>query len=463
MTMLRKILIVVLIALSTSASAQDKSLHQLQQEFEDLQFGLFTHFGLPTYVTADWSDPDLSPEVFNPKKLDCNQWAKAAKSANMTFGCLSVKHHNGFCLWATKTTDYNVMSSPCKRDVVKEYVDAFRKQGLKVMFHFSMLDTHARLRRHMITPEKVNMMKQQLTELLTNYGPVTAIIFDGYEAPWGRISYEDVNFQEVYSLIKSLQPNCLVMDMNSSKYPKEALFYTDIKFYEMGAGQRISTETNKLPSMACLPIQRTWFWKEDMPTSPTRDPKEFVSTILDQFPQAHCCFVLNAAPNRDGLIDNNALKALKEIGSLWKKKQNYPVPACEAPITERNIAKNMPSESSWSDDTSIMDYANDDDFNSCWRSVASVQNPWWEVDFVAEKLFNMIVLTEPDAGTIQQYRLEYLHNGKWSTLFDGKATTQSRVKIHRFPTVRGSKVRIIITQSNGAPKIAELGVYEPYD
>ena len=115
-----------------SVSAQTKSLHQLQQEFVDLRFGMFNHFSTSTFLDQDWGDPSCSPEVFNPTKLDCSQWAKAAKSANMTFGCLSVKHHSGFCLWDTKTTDYNVMNSGIKRDFMKEYVDAFRAEGLKI-------------------------------------------------------------------------------------------------------------------------------------------------------------------------------------------------------------------------------------------------------------------------------------------------------------------------------------------
>lgn len=111
-----------------NVAAQTKSLHQLQQEFVDLRLGLFVHFGLPTFQEADWTDPDLSPEVFNPVKLDCNQWADAAESAHMKFVCFSAKHHAGFCMWDTKTTDYSVMSSPQHRDVIKELVEAFRKK-----------------------------------------------------------------------------------------------------------------------------------------------------------------------------------------------------------------------------------------------------------------------------------------------------------------------------------------------
>ena len=118
---MKKILFLSLVCLMhvLTISAQTKTLHQLQQEFVDLRFGMFNHFSTSTFLNQDWADPDCPPEVFNPKKLDCSQWAKAAKSAKMTFGCLSVKHHSGFCMWDTKTTEYNVMNSGIKRDFLK--------------------------------------------------------------------------------------------------------------------------------------------------------------------------------------------------------------------------------------------------------------------------------------------------------------------------------------------------------
>src|SRR5690554_201595 len=94
-----------------------KDLPRYQQEFVDLKFGMFIHFNIPTFLNHDWADPDASPSIFNPEKMDCSQWAKAAKSAKMRYGCLTTKHHSGFCIWDTKTTDYNVMNSPFKRDV----------------------------------------------------------------------------------------------------------------------------------------------------------------------------------------------------------------------------------------------------------------------------------------------------------------------------------------------------------
>ncbi len=461
---MRKLLIAAAMLLTVSTgsfAAPAKSLHQLQQEFVDLRFGMFIHFNIPTFAPDDWPDPDLSPSVFNPKKLDCRQWARAARSANMSYGCLTTKHHSGFCIWDTKTTDYNVMNSPLKRDVVREYVDAFRKEGLKVMLYYSILDTHHRIRPNMpITREKIDMIKAQLHELLTGYGPVTALIIDGWDAPWSRISYDTVPFKEIYDYIKSLQPECLVMDLNAAKYPREALFYTDIKSYEQGAGQKISTTENRLPALACLSIQKNWFWKESFPTSKLKPAEEMVSDNIVPYNRAHCNFILNVAPNRDGLMDDNALEELKKIGRMWHNDGRVStVPECDAPITGHNVAKNRPAESSWSWDYNLMDFANDDDFNTAWESNQYVKNPWWMVTLDKPTAINSVVITEEKAGVMQSYRIEYRTSGTWKNLFDGNALTDSRVKIHRFSPVTADAVRISFTRCNGQPALAEVGVY----
>lgn len=440
-----------------SISKTQLPLSQLQQSFVDLRFGMFIHFGIATYFNQDWPDPEASPAAFNPTKLDCNQWAKAAKSANMTYGCLTTKHHSGFCIWDTKSTDYNVMHSPLKRDVVKEFTTAFRANGLKVMLYYSILDTHHKLRPNEITPKHIVMVKQQLTELLTNYGPIEALIIDGWDAPWSRISYDDVPFEEIYKLVKSIQPNCILMDLNGAKYPGEGLYYTDIKTYEMGAGQRISKETNTMPALACIPINSAWFWKTNFPTTPVREPAKIVNDLLIPLNNAKCNFILNAAPNRDGLIDDNALASLKEVGKLWKNEG--PVGKLKdtgAPIISRNLAKNQPANSSWSDDMNIMDFANDDDFTTSWTSNTAIKTPWYEIDFGHDTEFNTIALTEPKAN-ISAYHFEYLQNGVWKPIADGKTT--SRVKIHRFNRVYGTKVRVTIDKAESQVSIAEFGVY----
>ena len=449
---------VLLLVTGRAGAQQTPSLPALPQQFVDLRFGMFIHFNIPTFMDDDWADPEASPAIFNPKKLDCNQWAAAAKSANMSYGCLTTKHHSGFAIWDTKTTPYNVMNSPLKRDVVKEYTTAFRAKGLKVMLYYSILDTHHKIRPGQITKEHIKMIKAQLTELLTNYGEITALIIDGWDAPWSRISYDDVPFEEIYGLIKRLQPKCLVMDLNAAKYPAEALFYTDIKSYEQGAGQHISTDNNRLPALSCLPINTAWFWKADFPATPVKSVDQLVNENIVPFGKAWCNFILNVAPNRDGLIDNNALEALKQVGKQWKN--DGPVaalPAYASPIISPNIAKHQAANSSWSSDMNIMDFANDDSFRSTWQSNRAVKQPWFEVEFDKQQGFNMIVITE-DKARIKQYRLEYNENGEWKPL-PSAGENAGRVRIHRFPRVWGNKVRILIDDYTETPAIAEFGVY----
>lgn len=439
-------------------AAGSRPLHDLQQDFVDTRFGMFIHFNMPTYVDQDWPDPDASPELFNPSKLDCRQWARAARSAGMTYGCLTTKHHSGFCIWDTQTTPYNVMNSPCKRDVVREYVDAFRAEGLGVSLYYSILDTHHRLRPGWITPEHVQLVKAQLRELLTRYGPIQAIIIDGWDAPWSRISYDEIPFEDIYLLIKSLQPECLVMDLNAAKYPAEGLFYTDIKSYEQGAGQHISKEANRLPALSCLPLQANWFWKTSFPTTPVKSPAQLVDENIIPMGNAYCTFLLNVAPNRDGLFDDNALEALKEIGRRWKNPGHVAdLPESEAPVIASNLAKGRPAEGSWSYDTAIMDFANDDDFHSSWVSNPEVETPWLEILLGREQPLNAVVITEGGAPRIEEYRLEYRLCGEWHPI--DTAPKAGRVKIHRFDTVWGDAVRLTILKASDTPLVAELGVY----
>ncbi|WP_419698963.1 alpha-L-fucosidase [Mucilaginibacter sp. NFX135] len=432
-------------------------LSKLQRMFVELRFGMFIHFNIPTYEDADWPDPETPASDFNPAKLDADQWAKAAKSANMSYGCITTKHHSGFCIWDTKTTNYNVMHSPYKKDVVRQFVNAFRKNGLKVMLYYSILDTHHKLRPNEILPSHIEMVKKQLTELLTNYGPVEALIIDGWDAPWSRISYDDVPFEQIYKLVKSLQPNCILMDLNGAKYPSDGLYYTDIKTYEMGAGQRLSKETNTMPALACLPLQSSWFWKTDFPSTAVKDPATLVNETLVPLNKANCNFILNVAPNRDGLFDENAIAALKEIGRLYHNQaESATFRETGAPIISTNLAKKQPANSSWSDDMNIMDFANDDNFHSSWQSNPKVKQPWYEIDFRTSQTFNTIVVFESKAN-IKRYRLEYYDNKTWKTLFEGE--NLSRVKLHRFPKVHGDKVRIAIQTFDNPPSIAEFEVY----
>ena len=444
-----------------------KPLSVLQQEFLDLRFGMFIHFNIPTYGGDDWPDPQLSPEVFNPQKLDCNQWADAAISAGMTYGCLTTKHHSGFCIWPTKTTPYNVMNSPFKRDVVKEYVDAFRKKGLKVFLYYSILDTHHNIRPGWIKKENTQFIKDQLTELFTNYGEIACLVIDGWDAGWSRISYEDISFEEIYKHIKSLQPNCLISEHNAGKYPADELFYTDVKHYEQNAGQKISKETNNLPAQAGIPININWFWKETSPAETVKKAKYIVEDNLIPLNNAHCNFILNVAPNRDGLIDDNALTELKEVGKLWKNEgPAAKLPFFKQPIITSNLAKKQKMNSSWSADMDISDFANDDNFTTKWSSSKTITNPYLEVLFDKETTFNAIGIVELAKGRnspgdgktrMESYNLQFWDGNNWKNI--GISVSNDLIRIHRFKPIRSTKVRLQVNGCKPGLAIAELMVY----
>ncbi|MCM1483344.1 MAG: alpha-L-fucosidase [Muribaculaceae bacterium] len=440
-----------------------RSLHELQQDFVNLKFGLFIHFGLGTYHGEDWADPEASPLDFNPTKLDCNQWADAAKSANMNFGCISVKHHCGFCLWDTKTTDFSVMNSGIRRDVLKEFTDAMHARGMKVIFHFSILDMHEKILPKHIKAADTQFIKDQLHELLTNYGPVTALMIDGWDAPWSRISYDDISFEEIYNYAKSIQPECLVMDLNGAKYPADGLFYSDLKTYEQGAGQKIQNKAAALPSMACDHLQPTWFWKEYFPGMELTSAESMVNDNIIPKTQAGCTFIMNVAPNRDGLFDRNAVERLAEIGKLWKDDGSIvKVEKTHEPLISTNLAKNKHAIGSWSYDSFLHDFVTDDNFGSPWISSMTVKEPWVMVDLGEETDLNAVAITCTADCSLDNYSLDVrTPAGEWKEVFNGDAPTWRRVKIHRFGTLKGNAVRLRINKATAKDyiKVAELGVY----
>jgi alpha-L-fucosidase len=189
-----------------------------------------------------------------------------------------------------------------------------------------------------------------------------------------------------------------------------------------------------------------------------KDPAMLVKEDIIPYNKIYDNFILNVAPNRDGLIDANALTALEAIGKQWKNEGPVsPLPEGPAPIIASNLAKKQPANASWSDDMWIMDFGNDDNFHTSWQSNPTVKSPWYEVVFDKDKAFNAIVITE-DKANISRYRLEYFQNGSWKPLFSG--SNKGRVKIHRFDRVWGGKVRILIDQFDTPPAIAEFGVYD---
>jgi alpha-L-fucosidase len=176
---------------------RDRPILDLQQRFVDLRFGMFLHFNMATFLDREWGDPTSSLSLFHRTALDTDQWIATTQSANMTWGCLTTRHHDGFCIWPTKTGAASVGQTLHSTDVVLAYANSFRKAGLRIGLYYSILSLRDDIRHFNLTPIKVKLIKDQLTELFTEYGEIDILITDGWNAPWSRISYEEVPFQEI--------------------------------------------------------------------------------------------------------------------------------------------------------------------------------------------------------------------------------------------------------------------------
>ncbi len=312
-------------------------LIELQKDFINERFGTFIHFNSATVQfhnnpdIIDWEFDHENggvPRIYpfneadwNPQNLDCKKWAETAKSAGCSFGILTTKHHEGFCLWDSKYTEHCIRNATNKTDVVAEFLKAFREAGLKAGLYFSILDLTSELGRNSFTEEHKKMVFGELTELLTNYGEIPYLIIDGWNAPWGGPSYEVFPFEEVDALVKSLQPNCLLMNIGCTT----GISGTDIIFYENGAGQEVEDGFFG-PGALCQKLTRTWFWRDEHKTEGVKSAQWAVDLMNRCFP-INCTFILNLSPNADGGLEENLVEEFAKIGELV----NLPAPIDEIP------------------------------------------------------------------------------------------------------------------------------------
>lgn len=436
----------------------DLPLHELQQRFLDTRMGMFVHYNMATYQDREWGDPTGPVELFNPTKLDTDQWAQAALSANMGYMCLTTKHHDGFPLWPTK-----IVKDHSKIDVVKPFVESCRKAKLQVGFYYSILDLRQDIRHFNVTKQKIDLIKRQITELLTQYGPIDFLIFDGWDAPWSRFTYKEIPFDEIYRLVKSIQPNCLVTDLNAGSYPEDGLYYGDLKAFEQNAGQDVSHK-NQLPAISCVTLTDGWFWKQADASKPLKSVKQVVEDWLKPQNEVFCNLIVNAAPNREGRLEANLVARLKEIGEAWQNPGPMPKVKPVKPITTKNLSTGRPTRANASPDASGPDQANDGKFGNSWYLPSGMTEGWLEVDLARDTQFNTVVLVEPVGrfsdytnSRIKSYRFQKLEGSTWVDIAYGN--TPSSVQVHRVPPTRAGKVRLFFEASADTPHIAEIGFY----
>lgn len=352
---------------AAGSGSSGKTLEQLQRDYVDLRFGMFIHFGVLTY-TGSWAQANLDISQFNPTKLDPGQWADAAKAAHMKLGVLTTRHHDGFALWDSKVSTFDVGATPWfknngGRDVVKEYVEAFRSRGLQPGLYYSIWDSTEGIGNDTktVTPAQLDYVKQQLTELLSNYGPIPVLVIDGWS--W-KTGHNVVPYDQIRELVKSLQPDCLITDHTHMSDPWEV----DVVNYEEPAGA-FAPESNTYPGNQGNKINGSggndWFWAPSI--GGLMSVTDIVDGHLKKLEPRWTNFLLNCPPNRDGLLDDAIVSRLKEVGSAWSPDANRAALPAQGALIEHPYTPVAASATSGVAQNAI-DGVNDTQVHTLWET-----------------------------------------------------------------------------------------------
>jgi alpha-L-fucosidase len=447
---MRDIRAFVFILLTSTSILSSQSLYELQKEFIDLRFGVFFHFGIMTFTGDPWATPHQDISKFNPADMDCNQWADAASKAKMKFAILTTKHHDGFCLWDSKYTDYDVASTPWengKGDVLREFVDAFRNKGIEPCFYYSVWDNTHGIGNKEINRDDIEFIKGQLTELLTNYGKIKLLFIDGWS--W-KMGHRAVPYDEIRELVKKLQPECLLID--NTHIPE--LYHNDLIHFETAVK---CPSDNRLPGMQSMLINKSggndWFWSPDVATAPLLTADEILES-LDYLEKRWSVFVLNCPPNNKGLIDSSIVERLSEIGEKWEPDFNRPpLPEANTVIEHPVVIKSAEAESGNAD--FAVDGINDRYYYSYWESDSTLPQ---SIIFDLGKNYDLIQfgylpkytpVVQPDNdGSITSYVL-YASKDKidFDKIAEGNWMGDHRMKVIRFPAVNARYLKLVVNSA----------------
>ncbi len=299
------------------------SLAELQRKFINLRLGTLIHFNSATFQfhsgdILDWEFDcengssarryPFSPAEWAPDSIDCRQWAAVSRSAGCRFAALTAKHHEGFALWPTKWSEHCVRNAAVKTDVVAEYLREFRAAGIAAGLYFSILDLTAGIGRGSCGAYQKEYIKGQISELLTNYGDIPFLIVDGWAAPWGGPDYGLLPFEELDGLVKSLQPECLLLNIGCTS----GLSGSDLVFFENAAGQTAGSSFRG-PGVLCNKLTASWFWRDQDCIGGPLDIRWICAGMSECFPM-NCAFMLNLSPDIHGRINGRLADAFDRIG-----------------------------------------------------------------------------------------------------------------------------------------------------
>lgn len=438
-----------------------------QLTWQEAELSMFLHFGINTFTDREWGDGKEDPMLFNPSRLDARQWVQVAKEAGFKYMILTAKHHDGFCLWPSRYTEHSVKNSKWregKGDVVREFADACHETGMKMGLYLSPWDRHEQSYGN--SPVYNQYFRKQLTELLTNYGEISEMWFDGAcgEGPNGR--KQEYDWSSYYEVIRKLQPNALIAicgpDIrwvgNEDGYARE----TEWSIQNAHPVQHKGVDGKVWwPAECDVSIRPGWFWHKSQDDQVKS--LEHLIGIYYKSVGRNSVLLLNVPPNDQGLFAKLDVERLREFRKFLDKSFAVNFAECK-PVIADNVR--LGSNASNAVDGSRDTY---------WATEEGVSSTSLEVALGEPISFNASMVQEQIAlgQRIEEYRIEAWNcrpfpsenpdlptqrNGqKWTQIVAG--TTVGHKKLDRFPVLTASKVRLTIVKSQAAPLLRSFGLY----
>ena len=446
-----------------------------QVEWQKMETYAFVHFGLNTFNDREWGYGDSDPKTFNPTKLDCEQWVKTFVASGMKGVILTAKHHDGFCLWPTKLTEYCIRNTPYKGgkgDIVGELAAACKKYGIKFAVYLSPWDRH---QANYGTPEYVDYFHKQLRELMTDYGEVFEVWFDGANGGDGwyggakenrtidRKNY--YNYPEIYKMLSELQPQAIIFSdggpgcrwVGNEKGFAGATNWSFLRTGEVFPGyekyrtlQYGHADGDQWVAAECdVSIRPGWFYH------PEEDNQvKNVDQLTDLYYRSvghNATLLLNFPVDRNGLIhpidSANAVNFYKNI-----QKQ----------LANNLLAGITPSVSNERGGKFTAKAITDREYDTYWATEDSIKSATIEFSLPEKKKINRMMLQEyiPLGQRVKTFSVEHRKNGKWFPVkLNEETTTIGYKRLLRFETINTDTIRINITDSRACPCINNIEAY----
>lgn len=433
-----------------------------QLAWQQAEMALFVHFGVNTFTDREWGDGAEDPQRFNPADFDARQWARVARETGFKTIILTAKHHDGFCLWPSAYTEHSVKSSPWREgrgDVVRELADACRAEGLKLGLYLSPWDQHEPTYGDQTGYNQFYL--GQLRELLTRYGSLAEVWFDG--AKGENAKDMEYDFPAYRALVRQLQPQAVMFSDegpdvrwigNEHGFAGETNWSTmdpsKVSIGQHGIGDYLNTGEDGgpawIPGECDVSIRRGWFWHPDQQPKALDDLLEIYFKSVGR----NCVLLLNAPPDDRGRLPDADVERL------------YAFKAARDAIFTLDLAMNKHATASHvrGDAPDFdADRALDHDLTTYWATDDDVTTATLDIDLGAPTTFNVARLQEPVAlgQRVQAYRVEAWDGQAWTLLSRG--TTIGHKKLDRFATVTAQRVRLVVEQARACPLIAEFGLH----